>query len=153
MCDLAGVQSLLNPCSLLHTRLYPVLDPKVVSRLEYKYSVTQSPPGHYSYVEWWDVWPVSRSGRCENESGNSQMAHKGDTPMITYFPVFQVLRISTLPLFDDLNAFRQRGLKNIGRAWIRSLTEQLKHLMLYITSIHTRVNEWGTNTHNDKINV
>ena len=38
--------------------LHPGLDPEMVSSLEYKYSVTQSPPGDYIYVKWWDDGPV-----------------------------------------------------------------------------------------------
>ena len=30
------------------------------SSLEYKYSVTQSPPGYYHYVKWWDGGTVLR---------------------------------------------------------------------------------------------
>ena len=31
------------------------MDPGGVSSFEYKYSVTQFPPGGYRYVKWWDV--------------------------------------------------------------------------------------------------
>ena len=35
-----------------------VLEPEVGYSLEYKYSVTQFPPGDYIYVKWWDSGPV-----------------------------------------------------------------------------------------------
>ena len=40
---------------------HPVLDPLVGSKLEYEYSVTQSPPGSYIYIKWWDVGLVFAS--------------------------------------------------------------------------------------------
>ena len=40
---------------------HPGMEPEVVSSLEYKHSVTQSPPGDYIYVKWWDDGPVLRA--------------------------------------------------------------------------------------------
>ena len=45
--SLQGLESLLNPCARLDTQLHLVLDPEVGSSLDYKYSVTESPPGYY----------------------------------------------------------------------------------------------------------
>ena len=46
---MGGLEYLLKPCARLDTRLHPVLDPGVVSSLEYECSVTQSTPGDYCY--------------------------------------------------------------------------------------------------------
>ena len=40
LCELGGLESLLNPCLRLDTRLNPVLDPGVGPRLEYEYIMT-----------------------------------------------------------------------------------------------------------------
>ena len=61
MACVSGFQeSLLNPCAGLDSRLYPGLDPDLGSGPEYEYSVTQSPPGDYSYVKGWDGGPGFR---------------------------------------------------------------------------------------------
>ena len=55
LCELSGLEYLLNPCTRLDTRLYmgldPGLDPGVGFSLEYECSVTQSPPGDYFYIK------------------------------------------------------------------------------------------------------
>ena len=53
ICELAGEESLLNPCTQLDTRLHPGLDPEVGSSLDDEYSVTESPPVYYCHVKWW----------------------------------------------------------------------------------------------------
>ena len=55
LCELGGLESLLNPCARLDTQLHMgldlALDPGVGFSLEYECSVTQSPPGRYFYVK------------------------------------------------------------------------------------------------------
>ena len=55
LCEMWGLESLLNPCAQLDTRLHlgmdPGLDPGVGFRLECECSVDQSPPGDYFYVK------------------------------------------------------------------------------------------------------
>ena len=58
ICEFARIEYLLNPCPRLDTRLHPGLDLELGSRLEYKYSVTQLPPGDYGCVKWWYDGPV-----------------------------------------------------------------------------------------------
>ena len=40
LCELGGLESLLNPCVRLDTQLHPGMDPRVGSSLECGYSVT-----------------------------------------------------------------------------------------------------------------
>ena len=47
---------------------HPRLDPEVGSSLKYKYSVTQSRPGDYIYVKWWDGGPGFCEPFCESLS-------------------------------------------------------------------------------------
>ena len=54
LCELGGLEYLLNPCARLDTQLHLGLDPEVGSSLDDKYSLTQSPPDDYYYVKWWD---------------------------------------------------------------------------------------------------
>ena len=43
--------------------------PEVVSGLDDEYSVNQSPPGDFCYVNWWDGGPILRANpRQEYES-------------------------------------------------------------------------------------
>ena len=99
--------------------MYPGLDPGVEFSLEYEYSVTQSPPGDYCYVKWWDSGPIFRAEpRQKDEIGNTQVAPKGATPVFPAFPVFLVPPLSPLPGFDGLTIFRKRGNKNTGYAWL-----------------------------------
>ena len=58
LCELGGLESILNPCIQLDTQLNTGLVPGVGSSLEYEYSVTQLPPGGYQYVKWWDNGPI-----------------------------------------------------------------------------------------------
>ena len=58
LCQLGWLEYLPNHCARLDKRLYPVLDTGVIFSLEYKYSVTQLPPGDYYYVKWWDSGPI-----------------------------------------------------------------------------------------------
>ena len=51
ICELGGLESLLNSCAQLDTRLHPGMDPGVGSSLEYECSVTQFMPGDYFYVK------------------------------------------------------------------------------------------------------
>ena len=89
------------------------------SSLEYDYSVTQLLPGDYRYVKWWEGGPILRAElRQKDESGNTQVVPKGATPVFPSFPVFLVPQISSLPGFDGLTVFRQRGTKNTGYAWL-----------------------------------
>ena len=119
MCELGGLESLLNPCARLDTHLHPGLDPGVGSSLEYKYSVTQSPPGDYFYVKWWDGGPILRANlRQRDKSRNSRVTSKDATPVFPDFPVFWGPRLSPLLGFVGLTVFRQRGAKNTGYVWL-----------------------------------
>ena len=41
LCELGGLEHIINPCIQLDTRLHTGLDPGLVSSLEYKYSVVR----------------------------------------------------------------------------------------------------------------
>ena len=41
LCELGGLESLLNPCARLDARLHPGLDPEVGTSLDDEYSVTR----------------------------------------------------------------------------------------------------------------
>ena len=89
------------------------------SGLEYEYSVTQSPPGDYRYVKWWDGGTIMQSKpRRKDERENTHVAPISATPVFLGFPVFLLPRISPLPGFDSLTIFRQRRTKNTGYAWL-----------------------------------
>ena len=115
-----GVESILNPCTRLDTQLCPGLNPGGGSSLEYECSVTQSLPGYYRYVKWWDGGPILQADpRRKDKSGNTGVAPKGTTPVFPDFPVFLVSRISPLPGFNSLVVFHQRGTKNTGCVCLR----------------------------------
>ena len=63
LCELGGLESIINPCA----RLHPGLGPGVGSSLEYECSVTQSPPVDYCYVKWCDGGPISRAEPIQGE--------------------------------------------------------------------------------------
>ena len=70
------------------------------SSLEYKYSVTKSPPGDYCYVKLWDSGPIPRADlRQKDESGKTRVASKGATPV---FPALLVFWFPKFPLFHVL---------------------------------------------------
>ena len=66
MCELEGLEYILNPCAWLDTWLHLGLDPEVGPRLEYYYSVIQLPPEDYSYDKWCDGGPVFQANPCED---------------------------------------------------------------------------------------
>ena len=117
--ELGGLEYLINSCARLDTRLNLRLDPGVVSSLEYEYSVTQSPPGDYRYVKWWDGGPILQADpRQKDESGSTWVAPISAKFMFPTFPEFLVPRLSPLPGFYGLTIFHQRGTKNTGYAWL-----------------------------------
>ena len=70
--------------------LDPGLDPGVGFSLEYECSVTQSPPGGYSYDKWWGDAPIlrakpSRGGRLKVETLEGRIK--------ALFPCFRLSRI------------------------------------------------------------
>ena len=86
LCELGGLEHLLNPCVWLDTRLHPGLEPGVGSS---KYSVTQSPPWDYRCVMWWDSGQILRNEpRRKEKSGNSQVVPISATPVFPDFPIF-----------------------------------------------------------------
>ena len=74
ICELGGLEYLLKPYARLDERMHTVLDPEVGSSLDDKYSVTQSLPGDYYYVKWWDGGTIPRArtkkARNKNERRN-----------------------------------------------------------------------------------
>ena len=110
ICELEGLSYLLNPCTRLDTWLHPGLDPGVRSSLEYKYSVSQLPPGDYRYVKWWDGWQILRaSPRRKEESGNTQVAPKGAHPVFPAFPIFLVFPTSPSSIFQWCDCLSSEG--------------------------------------------
>ena len=107
-----GLKYLLNPCTRLDTLLYLGQYLGVVSNLEYKCSVTQSPLEDYCYVKCWGGGPILRADpRRKDESGNTQVVPKVATLMFLPFPVFLVPQIDPLPVFNGLAVFCQRVIK------------------------------------------
>ena len=64
--------------------------------LEYDYSVTQSPPGYYSYDKWCYSGPNFRAKPYKDGSGNSRVGPKGANPVFPYFPLLGGLQIYPL---------------------------------------------------------
>ena len=60
LCELVRQESHFNPCLRLDARMYPGLDLELGYSLDDKYSVTQSAPGDYFYVKWWDSGTIPR---------------------------------------------------------------------------------------------
>ena len=86
---MAGQEYIFNPCARPDKRLHTGLDPEVGSSLDYEYSVTQSPPGGYCDVKWWDGRLVSRaSTKARNKVKAVSGAERGATPVFLTFPVF-----------------------------------------------------------------
>ena len=110
LCELGGLEYLLNPCARMDTQLYLVLELRVGYIIEYKYSVKQSPPGYYCYVKWWDVGTILWANpRWTDESKNTQVAPISTKSVFIAFPVFLVPQLSPLPGFGGLTLFHQRG--------------------------------------------
>ena len=61
LCDLTGLEYLHNQWSRMGEWMHLGMDLEVGSLLYNKYSATQSPPGYYCSVKWWDSGPVQRA--------------------------------------------------------------------------------------------
>ena len=87
-----GFKSLLNPCTRLDELLHPELYPEVGSILDDKYSVTQSLPGYYCYVKWWDGGPILWSWtKARDESGSLERR------LLAQIPCFRLPHILVTP--------------------------------------------------------
>ena len=92
------------------------MDPEVVYSLEYEHSVTQSPPGDYSYVKWWESGPILLA---EPRTKVETLEWRLET-LHLWFPIylhFLGFCIDLLLVFGGLTIFRQRGHRSIGYAW------------------------------------
>ena len=110
----------------------------MVSRLEYDYSMNQSPPGDYFYVKVWDSGPILRADlRQKDESGNTLLVSKFATPVFPDFPIFLVPQLAPLLGLGGLTIFCQSGTKNIGYAWISCfyglVTQLFQNICYYLT--------------------
>ena len=86
---------------------------------DYEYSVTQSMPGDYCYVKWWDGGPIPRAElRGEDKSGKLEWRLKALPSCLQISPYFWFPKISSLPRFDGLTVFCQRETKNTGYVWL-----------------------------------
>ena len=91
---LGGKDNLLTPAQdWIHNCIWDwhqELDPEVGSSLGYEYSVTQSPPGDYIYVKWWDGGPVftSLAEKVDQKWKNVFLAPKGAGLRLFLIPYF-----------------------------------------------------------------
>ena len=109
---MAGLEYLLCPCARLDAGLHPGLDPEVGSSLDDSYSVTQSPPGNYCYVKWWDGGPILRaSTKARNEIESRKWRQRALLPCFCLSLYFGTPNSSLFRIFGGLAVFCQRGLK------------------------------------------
>ena len=125
--ELGGLESLLNPCARLDTRLhpglYPGLDPGVGFSLECECNVPNRSQGIISMlrVGRWDDFASRAEPRWKVQRGDPGVAPRRYS-RVSVFPSIFGPRFDSLPSLDGLTVFCPEGAKNTGYAWLSPAT-------------------------------